>query len=77
MIRDEALVMPPSHMLAPRSTELLAKSCMLETVALTPLSRSPAGFEAMLVSRKRPCHAPLAKVSIVEDPKSPRNRRHS
>ena len=77
LIRDEALVTPPSHMLAPRSIELLAKSCMVETVVLSPASRIPAGFEARLVSRMRPCHAPLAMVSIVEEPKSPRNRIHS
>jgi hypothetical protein len=62
LIRDDALVTPPYHMLAARSRELLAKSCMLETVVLIPASRSPVGLEARLVSRKRPCHAPLAMV---------------
>ena len=68
MIRDEVLVTPPSHMLAARSTELLANSCMLETVVLSPASRSPAGFEARLVNRERLCHAPLTMVSMVEEP---------
>jgi len=76
LIRDEALPTPPSHMLAPRSTELLAKSCALETVVLSPASSSPTGFEARLVNRRRPCHAPLTMVSMVEEPTSPRNRRN-
>ena len=60
--RDEALVTPPSHILAARLEELLAKFCMLETVVLSPASRSPAGLEARLVNRERPCHAPLTMV---------------